>query len=89
MANHPNRSKSQQQENRVWVELEKPRNKIHGDKQCELANRMLRRLVENTEGLPRFWYEQSINRYCYGGDMGFEELSDCGKWFNLDYLGRP
>jgi hypothetical protein len=88
-------------ENRIWIELDKPPRDMHDardrkafyDRQCELANNVLRRLSPRAdmEGQPisKFWYSEHEARYCYGGPGGYRTLSDNGEWFNLDYLGRP
>lgn len=83
-------AKTEQQDNKIWVELAKPRSKEHAEKQCELANNMLRRLHKpaNRSSMQTFWYDQERSQYCYGGPMGFEHLGDRGKWLNLDYMGR-
>lgn len=71
--------------NRIWIELDAPKNLEHANEQCRLANVMLSRLGD-THGKEFFYME--MEGYCYGGDMGYECLTDNGKWFNLDYLGR-
>lgn len=76
--------------NLVWIELEKPKDNTHAEHVCRLANNMLRRLAEKATdmGGQEFFWSRSEQSYCYGGDMGYSTLSDHGKWFNLDYLGR-
>lgn len=79
--------------NRIWIELELPREKKGqpmnhdlGRQRAALATRMLNTLGDS--GGQRFdWSERNL-RYTYGDRMGFENLTDSGKWFNLDYLGR-
>jgi hypothetical protein len=77
--------------NRVWIELEKPRDAAHAEEICVLANRMIDRLCEPPEeGVERreFFWDEDDKRYCFGGQMGYMTLSDRGEWFNLDYFGR-
>lgn len=76
--------------NRVWIELEHPGDDdVLGDRRCELANKMLARLRENTEGdRAHFWWFSAKGTYCYGDSGGYKELSDNGQWFNLEYYGR-
>lgn len=72
--------------NRIWIELDKPRDAAHAQEMCELANQMLARLGVS-HGRRFFWSERE-SCYCYGEGMGYTTLSDRGEWFNLDYLGR-
>lgn len=76
---------------RVWIELEQPRDDEHAARICELANRMLQRLNFDGEGPLHhlFFWDAKDQTYCYGGQMGYRGLSDRGEWFNLAYLGRP
>lgn len=76
--------------NRVWIELEKPRDKAHAEQICELANRLIERLSRDGVATERkfFWSEREW-QFCYGGDMGYSTQVDRGIWLNLDYLGRP
>lgn len=69
---------------RVWIELDVPRNEQHAKEICTKANNMLTRLG-TTSGRQFFWME---GQYCFGGDMGYVDLPDRGTWFNLDYVGR-
>lgn len=71
--------------NRIWIELDKPRDKAHADKQCELANAMLKKLGAKTS---EFWWSERDHCYCYGDNMGYVTLSDRGHWLNLDFLAR-
>ncbi len=71
--------------NRIWIELDKTDTKEQAEAQCKLANSMLSKLGD-MGGQEFFWMVGE--GYCYGGDMGYENLPDRGKWFNLDYLGR-
>lgn len=70
--------------NRIWIELDKSKNKAHADEQCRLANKMLARLGDMAGR--EFFYSEHDRCYCYGGNMGYETLPDRGVWFNLDYL---
>ena len=77
--------------NRVWIELEKPRNAAHGQQVAELANNMLRRLrgpVGPDTWETVFEWDDTRKVFLYGGPMGWTTLTDRGQWFNLDFLGR-
>lgn len=76
--------------NRIWIELEKPRDKADADKQCELANNMLKRLSDHPEKATEFWWSEHEKQYClqFGDNGGYIVLTDRGHWFNLDYMGR-
>lgn len=74
-------------QNRVWIELERPTSKEDGDKQCELANNLLKRLHGPDTGLSFFWSEHK-GMYAFG-NVSFTYLSDRGTWLNLDHAGRP
>lgn len=78
--------------NRIWIELDTPASwadlsptkRIEfAEEQCRLANLMLARL-EIVGG--EFFYREVEQRYCYGGYWGYNELTDNGRWFNLDIL---
>lgn len=81
---------------RVWIELEPCMLRDSAEQICawmeervRLANNMLRRL-----GVDRdvFTVLENDGVYEYAADEGgqaFSVLTDNGKWFNLDYLGRP
>ena len=85
---------------RVWIELERPTGReftsdrvlynAEAHRRAELATNMLARLnaPEPLDGYRFFWSERE-GRYCYGGPMGYESLSDNGQWFNLEHFGRP
>lgn len=73
-------------QNRVWIELEKPRDKVHADQISALANNLLQRITPGTDY--KFFYSENKAMFCYG-HITFEYLSDRGKWFNLDFVGRP
>ena len=72
--------------NRVWIELERPRDDVHGAEIAAQANRMLARLGD-TAGYCFEW-DPKERRYLWGDQMGSMRLSENGTWFNLDYLGR-
>lgn len=75
--------------NRVWIELEKPRDAEHADEVCALVNNMLRKLLGGDGDTDRgFFWSTRESRYAYGGPMGYTILRDNGEWFDLDYLGR-
>lgn len=68
--------------NRIWIELD--REAEDKSEQCRLANLVMKKLGI-TKGYEFFWSAHD-RRFCWGGDMGYETLSDNGRWFNLDYL---
>lgn len=74
--------------NRIWIELDKPRDEENAKQICRLANSMLRKIgpLSAFDGMT-FFHMPLSHRYCYGGQMGYEELVDNGKWFNLDNMG--
>lgn len=75
--------------NRIWIELDKPKNDAHGQEQVRLANNMLRRLLDMPKGEPpTVYFEYAGGKYHYGNITGTIELADNGHWMNLDYLGR-
>lgn len=86
----PKKAKLLTTDNRIWIELDKPRDAQHAEQICKLANRMLQRLCkpEDADSLPTFDYDAKQFKFTYGGPMGHELLSDNGKWFNLDFFGR-
>jgi hypothetical protein len=70
---------------RIWIELDKQESLEHGEEQCKLANKMLKRLgVESME----FWIDPIKLKYNITlNDSGmFAECSDRGHWFNLNHL---
>ena len=83
--------KNAERELSVWIELPKPVDKVHGEQLAELANNMLKRLAkpDDTDTDRGFFWSEHERRFCYGGAMGYQVLSDFGQRFNLDYLGRP
>jgi hypothetical protein len=73
--------------NRIWIELEKPENDEHAHEQCQLANKMLKRLgLEVME----FWWGYGGKSITYNltlNDSGmYLVCADKGHWFNLDKL---
>ena len=74
-------------ENRVWIELEKPRNAEHAKEICDLANNLLQRITPNTA--KHFFYITEKRQYAYGDHWGYVDLTDRGEWLNLDFVGRP
>lgn len=72
--------------NRVWIELERPRNTKHAAVICERANNFLQRLTPGTGY--KFWWSEEKCMYAYG-HISFQYLRDNGEWLNLDFLGRP
>jgi hypothetical protein len=71
---------------RVWIELDKPRDETHAKELCRLANNLLLRLVEPGDVIGGFSFKDG--KFYYGDAMGAWELADRGHWFNLSYLGR-
>lgn len=78
----------QSEVNRVWIELEKPRDAVHAARICEKANRMLARLADDMPANSEFAWSEHRAMYMYGTSMGYKYLTDRGEWFNLDYVGR-
>lgn len=72
--------------NKIWIELDEPKDAEHAKAMCYQANNMLHRLGDT--GGREFWWDVKERQYCFGGDMGYVTLPDRGTWFNLDYLGR-
>lgn len=75
--------------NRVWIELERPKNDMHADRVVKLANNMLRRLNGGEPPPQQFAWSESRKCFMYGGPMGYSYQVDRGVWLSLDYLGRP
>lgn len=83
-------------DNRIWLELDKPKDFEHAKQQCELANKMLARLGISKHN--KFWAQGGFftgerHAHCpYAFTTSsagtYKELSDNGEWFSLDYLGR-
>jgi hypothetical protein len=71
--------------NRIWIELERPKDQTHADQIAKLANNVLRKIGDGTR---EFFWDSKDHIWCIGGDMGYVTLSDNGEWFNLDYLGK-
>lgn len=76
--------------NRVWIELEQPRDDTHAAEIVEQANNMLKRLSPDGLGLSTcFGWDERRKQFTWGGDMGYENLVDRGQWLSLTFLGRP
>ena len=75
--------------NRVWIELEYPKNAEEGHARAKLLNTMLKRLGVSFHSELVFWHEDK-DRYCFTLDEagGFVEAQDHGHWYNLDMLGK-
>lgn len=71
--------------NRIWIELDKPLNQRHADMQCRLANAMLAKIGDFGEW--QFYFTPD-DGYCWGGNNGYENLTDNGRWFSLDFMAR-
>lgn len=76
-------------QNRVWIELEKPRDEDHAAEIVAQANNMLQRLRGPSELAKVFGWNSRAKQFTYGDAMGYENLVDRGQWFNLEFLGRP
>lgn len=76
--------------NKVWIELERPRDEEHGKQIAALANNMLKRLIkpEDQPNMREFFWDAKDHIWCIGNDNGYITLSDNGEWFNLDYIGQ-
>jgi hypothetical protein len=72
----------------VWIELPKPIDAVEAESVCVKANNMMARLAGGSVSTTFTWNDKR-HRYEWGTPMGYETLEDWGKWFNLDYLGRP
>lgn len=83
-------------ETRVWIELDPTDDKDVGLHRCKLANRMLEKLgctIHPINGsmfdwLPKRHYAGTPGYIYYIGGGAFEELSDNGKWLNLEFLAE-
>lgn len=73
---------------RVWIELEKPTSLEHAKLQCELTNRMLKRLKCNMVFFVSYKKHSKLPIYNIElNDSGmYAECPDNGHWFNLDFL---
>lgn len=69
---------------RIWLELELPRDEAHAQLVVEKANRMLDRLGV----LDRFFWQEKRLVFCFGSQSGYTELVERGIWLSLDFLGR-
>jgi hypothetical protein len=74
--------------NKIWIELERPRDEAHAQQIASLANNVLRKLNASNNGEREFFWDARDRIWCLGGDMGYMTLSDNGEWFNLDWLGK-
>ena len=77
---------------RVWIEIERDTSAAHEEintKRAALASAMLRRLGCEGKHDP-YWYHPDKRRYCVTIDAAgsFQEMSDNGHWYNLEYFGR-
>lgn len=75
-------------QHKVWIELPKPKDADEAADIVTFANNMLHRL-NGKEPSNLFWWDGKDRCYCYGGEDGYNSLSDNGHWFNLEYVGRP
>lgn len=71
--------------NRIWIELERPKNDAHALELCEKANIVLKRLGVTYDS---FGWDEKRKQYTFGTPMGYMGLTDRGTWLNLDYCGR-
>ena len=76
--------------NKIWIELNKADTFEEAQVQCDLANKMLKRLglehdtfvASNHQRYTGTFYNHQI------GHGSYTELDDRGQWFNLDYLAN-
>lgn len=75
--------------NRVWIELERPKNEEEGQHRANLLSDMLKKLGTPEFPKPVFWNTKT-SRYCFTIDSAgsFMEAEDDGFWFNLDILAK-
>jgi len=78
--------KNKQPPNKVWIELDRPRDEAHAEQIAELINKVMRK-IEPTNTREFFW-DAKERVWCIGDAMGYVTLNDNGEWFNLDYLGK-
>jgi hypothetical protein len=80
-----NRSKENQ--NRIWIELERHNDDAVNVRRAELATTMLRRLGDT---ISKFWWHEAEQSFCITIDSAGSYLacSDNGHWFSLDFLGK-
>lgn len=88
--------------NRVWIELEHPAKddgKVAkgrtaagiveiAEARAKAMSAMLKRLGADYGTHDAVFWSDRSGRYCFTRDSagGFVEASDCGQWYNLDYL---
>lgn len=79
----------------VWIELDPTDKEDVGKHRCDLANKMLEKLGCTIgpmevmfEWLPKRHYAGTAGYIFYKGGGAFEELSDNGRWFNLEFLAK-
>jgi len=81
-------------QNKIWLELDKPLDNQHGIIQCQKANAVLRKLgvdlPEENVGFQLNQHKKGSTDYIYVLPVSYEdtELGDNGKWFSLDYLAK-
>lgn len=76
-------------ETRIWIELDPTSVEEVGNHRCKLANKMLEKLgctIHPIKGCMFEWRSGGYVFYIGGGP--FEELSDNGKWLNLEFLAE-
>jgi hypothetical protein len=71
--------------NRVWIELERPKDDHEGDKRAAQATLIMRAFGD---AITTFWWNKRQGVYCLTIDTGgsYLELGDRGHWFNLDRI---
>lgn len=71
---------------RIWIELQRPRDDEEGNRRAKLLCAMLKKLGVPYQQ-PVFWHPKA-ERYCFTIDMagGFVEAGDNGHWFDLHTL---
>jgi hypothetical protein len=81
-------------QNKIWIELDKPLDNEHGIIQCQKANTVLRKLGvalhQDNVGFQLNQHKKGSTNYIYvlASSHEYTELSDNGKWFSLDYLAK-
>lgn len=74
--------------NKIWIELNIVDTFEDAQKQCDLANKMLKKLgIQHKAFFASDEQRYTNTFYNYANSDGsYTELNDRGQWFNLDYL---
>jgi hypothetical protein len=79
-----------EKKNCIWIELDMNTSREHAQEMCDQANAVLKKLGFPIDKEHFFIRDRNGNvLYCFGGNYGYEDLADRGKWFNLEYLAKP